>query len=90
MISIKDNKEYIQGVLKLSKSIYINKVFDYAELEQLVKELRLYNVMRTEYISAEALLSYVNDIGFKLIEMNEYMFINDDIEEVKRYSIKER
>ncbi|WP_297712942.1 hypothetical protein [Clostridium sp.] len=90
MISIKDNKEYIQGVLKLSKSIYINKVFDYAELEQLVKELRLYNVMRTEYISAEALLSYVNDIGFKVIEMNEYMFINDDIEEAKRYSIKER
>ena len=90
MISIKDNKEYIQGVLKLSKSIYINKVFDYAELEQLVKELRLYNVMITEYISAEALLSYVNDIGFKVIEMNEYMFINDDIEEAKRYSIKER
>lgn len=90
MVSIKDNKEYIQGVLKLSKSLYVNKVFDYEELKQLIERLRLYNVMKNEYISAEALLSYINDIGYKVIEINEYMFINDDIEEVKKYTIRER
>lgn len=86
-IDIKEYKEEIESKLILGKQLYIDKALSYEELEEVIRKFYLKQVNSNKNIEIAAMLSYLKNMNFKVIELNEYIFEEERI--IKKYLIRE-
>lgn len=86
-IDINLHKQYIESILKINVNRFSNKTFNIKQLEEVIEELKLYNVLRNGYIKPDTFIWYLNNSGYRVTTCNEISLCNDDNIETKLYRI---